>query len=179
MNETIRYEGKWLRFCERNFENAQGDTKPWEYVSRTGTPGAVCIVAIHPGDAPTLVLVEQFRPPTGARVLEFPAGLIEPGDSPAETALRELEEETGFKGHITGIDLAVYNSPGLTDEKVATVTIEITERTDMRPEPDESIEVVELPLEHLKAALLARAERGTLIDAKLWYYAMGLESGQG
>jgi 8-oxo-dGTP pyrophosphatase MutT (NUDIX family) len=176
MDETIRYEGKWLRFCEREFENAHGEKKPWEYVTRRGTPGAVCIVAVRPGAHPTLVLVEQHRPPTGAAVLEFPAGLVEPGDRLEETALRELEEETGYRGRITGTYPAVYNSPGLTDEKVATVIVEVTGRAEVRPEPDEAIEVVELPLESLKQALDERARVGALIDAKLWYYAMGLET---
>ena len=163
MTDAIPYQGKWLRLVERGFVDAHGQTKCWEFVSRSGTVGAVCIV-----------LVEQFRPPVNAKVLEFPAGLIEPGHGVEATALRELEEETGYVGTVKDTGPAVYNSPGLTDEHVCTVTVEVTGRTAMQPEPDEAIEVVELPLRDLRTGLQACAERGVLIDGKLWYYAEGL-----
>src|SRR5687768_12753614 len=44
-----------------------------------------------------LVMVEQFRHGIGAPSLEFPAGILDPGESPIQAAARELEEETGFR----------------------------------------------------------------------------------
>jgi ADP-ribose pyrophosphatase len=41
-------------------------------------------------------LVRQFRPIPGAQTLEFPGGLVDPGESPANTAAREFREETGL-----------------------------------------------------------------------------------
>lgn len=43
-----------------------------------------------------LVMVEQFRPGSGRRMLEFPAGFLEAGEDPREAAMRELEEETAY-----------------------------------------------------------------------------------
>ncbi len=174
MTDRIPYRGTWLRFVERGFVDAHGQAKCWEFVSRSGAAGAVCIIALRPGPEPHIVLVEQFRPPVRAKVLEFPAGLIEPGHDVETTALRELEEETGYVGTVRETGPPVYNSPGLTDENVCTVTVEVTGRTAMQLEPDEDIEVVELPLRNLKKELLAYAGRGVLIDGKLWYYAEGL-----
>jgi ADP-ribose pyrophosphatase len=175
MTDT-RHEGRWLRFCERAFKDAHGFSKSWEYVTRKKTTGAVCIVALLPGPEPRIVLVEQYRPPLDARILEFPAGLIEPGGEPSETALRELAEETGCLGRVLEVGPAVYNSPGLTDENVYAVTVEVTGRAEVRHEADEDIRVVELPLHRLRAALEEQARGGTQVDSKLWYYAVGLDA---
>lgn len=49
-------------------------------------------------DGPDIVLQKQYRPPLGKRVIEFPAGLVDKGETPEETAVRELREETGYIG---------------------------------------------------------------------------------
>jgi len=46
---------------------------------------------------PSTIIIEQFRPPVNAYVIEMPAGLIDPKESIESTAFRELEEETGYK----------------------------------------------------------------------------------
>jgi len=70
---------------------------PWEYVSRTRDMTAVVILAEHDD---SVILVEQFRVPVGRPVIELPAGLVGDEDPAAgidDTALKELEEETGFR----------------------------------------------------------------------------------
>ncbi len=58
-----------------------------------------------------LLLVRQFRYPAGESLLEVPAGLVEPGESSIETAVRELQEETGYSaGKIEEI-CRFYTSP--------------------------------------------------------------------
>lgn len=61
---------------------------------------AVAIFALlHSPTAPTrTIVIEQYRPPIGKTIIEFPAGLIEQGEGPEKTALRELAEETGYAG---------------------------------------------------------------------------------
>ena len=54
----------------------------------------VNVVALTPGKK--IILVEQFRFGTGKVSLEIPAGVVDPGESPFETARRELLEETGY-----------------------------------------------------------------------------------
>ena len=59
-------------------------------------PDWVQVVALTPeGD---FVMVEQFRHGTRRVTIEFPAGIVDPGESPLECAVRELEEETGYVG---------------------------------------------------------------------------------
>lgn len=49
---------------------------------------------------PELLLEKQFRPPADKIVVEFPAGLVDAGESPEEAAVRELLEETGYVGTV-------------------------------------------------------------------------------
>ncbi|HZN35939.1 MAG TPA: NUDIX hydrolase, partial [Pirellulaceae bacterium] len=93
----------------------------WEFVTRNTRRPAVGIVAIT-GER-RIVLVEQFRPPVNARVIELPAGLA--GDQAGAeqepllaAAQRELLEETGYRAARWTELAGGYSSPGLTDELV-------------------------------------------------------------
>lgn len=91
----------------------------WEFVSRQKSTGAGFIVAVT--DARELILVEQYRIPLHKRVIELPAGIIADsdsthGESPELSALRELEEETGFRGTHTRPLCSGPVAAGMTDE---------------------------------------------------------------
>ncbi|MGQ0618946.1 MAG: NUDIX hydrolase [Panacagrimonas sp.] len=91
----------------------------WEYVRRQRSTGAGFIIAMT--EARELVLVEQFRIPLGRRVIELPAGIIADsvetqGESVESSALRELEEETGFRGSHARILCSGPVAAGMTDE---------------------------------------------------------------
>jgi ADP-ribose pyrophosphatase len=60
---------------------------------------AVAILAIltSPTTPISTIIIEQYRPPVDAYVIELPAGLIDPKETIESTAFRELEEETGYK----------------------------------------------------------------------------------
>lgn len=179
MSKRILHTGKWLAFGEVDVCNKDGQTHTWEYITRTGTTeGAVCIIAIKRTTPLSIVLVKQFRPPIGAQILELPAGLVEKGQTQEDAALRELREETGYTGDVVSKGPPIYNTPGMTDEYVATVTIEVGEQFEQATEPSEEIEVVELPIEGLKATLLQHEADGIRIDAKLWSLAEGLDLNQ-
>lgn len=104
--ETM-WQGKYVRAIKQG---------RWEYVSRTQDIRAVVILAEHDG---CLLLVEQFRMPTGRVCLELPAGLV--GDEDGhhdveETALKELEEETGYSADRIERLGDYYSSPGMLAE---------------------------------------------------------------
>jgi len=81
-------EGKYVLVLERD---------GWEYVERKRGKEAVIVIAATDDDK--LVLIEQYRRPVDANVIEWPAGLIgDDGENdPAATAKKELEEETGYR----------------------------------------------------------------------------------
>jgi ADP-ribose pyrophosphatase len=62
---------------------------------------AIQIIAVlEKPTGPELLLEKQFRPPTGKIVIEFPAGMVDEGETPEQSAVRELREETGFIGEV-------------------------------------------------------------------------------
>jgi len=101
------WEGKFVRVLKRD---------KWEYASRARDIRAVVILAEHEGK---LILVEQARVPTDCRCIELPAGLVgdhDPNATVEETAIKELEEETGFTAsHVEQLG-DFYSSPGMLAE---------------------------------------------------------------
>ncbi len=79
-------------------------------------PGAVAIVPLV--DAERLCLVENYRVAVDETLLELPAGTLEPGEPPSETALRELAEETGYRAGKLEHLATFYTSPGILDERM-------------------------------------------------------------
>ena len=78
--------------------------------------GGVCIAAIDENN--DFFLVEQFRYGVGKNMIEFPAGLMDPGEKPEETALRELREEIGYVASNLVPMGYIYASPAYLNEKV-------------------------------------------------------------
>lgn len=79
-------------------------------------PGAVAIVPLL--DEERVCLVENYRVAVDETLLELPAGTLEPGEPPAETALRELAEETGYRAGRLEHLATFYTSPGILDERM-------------------------------------------------------------
>src|SRR5690625_8044810 len=79
-------------------------------------PGAVAVIAITKENK--IVFVEQYRKPLERSLVEMPAGKIEEDEQPAVTALRELEEETGYTTNALTRVTACFPSPGFADELV-------------------------------------------------------------
>ncbi len=102
-------------------------------------PGAVAVVAITKDKE--LVMVRQFRKPTGKVLLEVPAGVPKKKESPEDCARRELEEETGFHAKKVRKIWEGYASPGYSDELIQFCLAEDMTRMKQKTEEDEFIEV--------------------------------------
>ncbi len=121
-------------------------------------PG-VCILPVigEDPDART-VLIRQFRPATSSVQVELPAGAIDPGEQPAQTAARELAEETGYTAREL-IDLGTFHpSPGATVETIHLFLARCDAHAGVaHPDPSESIHGREATLAEL-ASLIASGE---------------------
>lgn len=160
--ETL-HEGRFLSMVRRG---------RWEYVARRNTTGVVIIIALTPEDR--LILVEQYRPPVGTRVIELPAGLA--GDIAGSehedlsvAAVRELEEETGWTAASMTRVAAGPVSAGLTSEVVTFFRADGLARIGPGGgDPTEDIIVHEILRADLPAWIAAREAEGMLVDPKVW-----------
>lgn len=122
-----------------------------ENYERVVHPGAVAIVA-H--DRDHIYFVKQPRPAIGnQRIIELPAGTIEPNEPPLITAQRELWEEVGALAHRWEKIDTFYSSPGWTTEQVTLYRATDLEFVEAAPTAEEDIEIVKWPIEDIKTAI--------------------------
>jgi ADP-ribose pyrophosphatase len=154
-------EGKFIALERRSFRHEDGEVVEREIVTH---PGAVGIVVL---DGDDLWLVRQPREAVGAPdMLELPAGkLDEEGESPLETAKRELAEEIGKQAEAWEDLGSFYTSVGFTDEEVFLYLATGISDVDERPEvgEDERIDVEVRPVSDLDAILAETKDSKTLI----------------
>lgn len=113
MSSNKIFDGKALKLRVDTVEmDGQKYTKR-EIVERDSS---VCIVAIT--DEDEIILVKQFRKPADKELVEIPAGMIDFEEEPIKAAIRELEEETGYKTNNCEYILEMYSTPGFCDEKI-------------------------------------------------------------
>lgn len=152
----VAWEGKYIRVVTRG---------GWEYVERCRGIGAVVILAEHDGK---IILIEQSRVPLGGRIcLELPAGLVgdEDDKSVEETAVKELEEETGFTAERIERLGHFFSSPGMVAEG-----FELVRAHNVRPcgtPVEEGIEVHLVERERIAEFVEQRRVAGAAIDVKL------------
>lgn len=153
------YEGKYIKVTKQG---------RWEFVSRTRGVSAAVILAVDEG---RVILVEQYRVPIGARCIELPAGLIgdeEEGEDVHEAAIRELEEETGYRAERM-VDLGRFHaSPGMSSEGFSLLRAEgLTKVGEGGGVGNEEIIVHLVPLADVPAFVERKRAEGLAMDVKM------------
>lgn len=179
--------GNWLSLNKITYTDPIGRERQWECVKRTtrqtDSADAVGIIAILKRmlKFDCIVLVLQYRPPMKCCTVEFPAGLVDAGESPEKAAIRELYEETGYTASVKHVTPALCFDPGLGNTTVQLVTVEIdgndekNQNPQQKTEESEFIEVVLIPLDDLLQRLDDYAKSGYSVDSRVYSYALGLQ----
>ena len=155
----IMWEGKFVRALRRG---------KWEYASRSRNIGAVVILAEYDGKT---ILVEQPRVAPGCRCIELPAGLVgdeDPDATVESTAVKELEEETGFTADRIERLGEFYSSPGMLAEAFTLVRAHgIRKVGEGGGDHSEDIRVHLVPRDEVQNFIEQKRAEGIGVDAKL------------
>uniref|UniRef100_A0AAY4EX39 ADP-sugar pyrophosphatase n=1 Tax=Denticeps clupeoides TaxID=299321 RepID=A0AAY4EX39_9TELE len=185
VQETVIAKGKWVKLEQTTYVDPTGQTRTWETVKRTtrqsdSIADGVGIIAIlkRTLHKDCVVMVKQFRPPLGGYSLEFPAGLIDDNESAETAALRELKEETGYKGEVVGVTPVTCLDPGLSNctTQIVMVNINGDDLENIHPTQQlEFVEVVLIPLDEFQKKIdEVLKKENIVVDAKVYIYAMGM-----
>nr|POE79819.1 putative nudix hydrolase p35g2.12 [Quercus suber] len=178
-------EAKWTEL--RKIETGKG--RVWEAAARkTTSKGGVDAVAIapilrHPNRPVSTMIILQYRPPVNAVCVEFPAGLIDEGETPEQAAVRELKEETGYEGKVCEVSPSLSAQPGMTNAKLQMVHIEVElKEGDKEPEQHldegEHIERIVVPISELYDKLQEFVKQGYVPDLYVAFVAYGWHWGR-
>jgi ADP-ribose pyrophosphatase len=131
-------------------------------------PGAVAIVAV---DADGMVaLVRQRREAARKELLELPAGTLEEGEQPLDSARRELAEETGLTGGTWRELAAFYTTPGFCRERMHLFAAEGVENGPASPEEDEQLELIRWRVQDVAGRLHEIEDAKTLAGLLLYLH---------
>ncbi|SDH37174.1 NUDIX hydrolase [Alteribacillus bidgolensis] len=151
------YKGRIVDLNLHEVELPNGKTSKREIINH---PGAVALIALT--EEGKLLMVKQFRKALEKEIVEIPAGKLEAGENPEDTAIRELEEETGYKTSQLKKVISFYTSPGFADEIVHIFEANNLTKGRSSTDEDEFVEVMEVSLEEAEKMI----ETEEIHDAK-------------
>lgn len=156
-HRRVLLEARKFRVVETEIRDADGALHRRQVVEH---PGAVVILPLL-GDG-RIVLIRNTRATVGRTLWELPAGTLEPGEPPADCAVRELIEETGFRA--SGVEPLheFYPSPGVMNERMYGFTATGLVAGEQALEPGERIEVHPLAAREVAALI----DGGEIVDSK-------------
>lgn len=158
LTKKTLYTGRILTLELQEVELSDGTRAPRELIRHAP---AVGVLARRPDG--TFIFVRQFRKAVEQVVLEVVAGICEPGEAPATTAMRELREETGYTAtKLTELG-TVFATPGYVDEHITLFFAELkSQPSDTDHDEDERVESIALQRDEVEHLL----DTGKIQDAK-------------
>ncbi|MEW9699085.1 NUDIX domain-containing protein [Paenibacillus sp. SI8] len=150
------FKGKIISLQVDTVSLPNGETATREIVKH---PGAVAVIPLLDDK---MIVVEQYRKPLEKSQVEIPAGKLDAGEEPLKAALRELEEETGYRSeHVKHVS-SFYTSPGFADEIIHLYVAEQLIAGEARPDEDEFLACESITLETAQQYI----REGRISDAK-------------
>ena len=143
------YKGKRIVVEELTYYNTRDDKKVHREHVLAGD--AAIILAIDKND--DVLMVQEPRTPIGKIILSLPAGMIEPGEKSEDGAIRELEEETGYRAQDIKLMRYEYPSIGYSNERSLIFLATNLKKTHRNLDDNEDINVIKVNIKDLKKML--------------------------
>jgi ADP-ribose pyrophosphatase len=157
ISSKIAYSFKYLAMVEEQLLLPTGLTTSHMTVQH---PGAIVILPIT--DDGKILFIRQYRHSIGEFLLELPAGALNHGENPLDSAMRELQEETGYAARdITSLGIA-FPVPGFCSEVQHFFVVRGLYESRLPADDDEQIELAPLTVADAEAHI----KEGTLPDSK-------------
>ncbi len=136
------HKGTFLTLNSDKVLLPNGNTSTREWIKH---PGAVCCVPILPNGK--IVLIRQYRYAIKKEMIEIPAGKLDQNEIPEKCALRELEEEIGYRANKLTLLANIHPAVGFTDEKMWLYLAEDLVKTKQSLDADEFLSLFPTKLE--------------------------------
>ena len=133
----IMFKGKLLDVRKDEVKLPNGNTSTREWINH---PGAVCLIPILPNGK--IALIRQYRYPVQSVMIELPAGKLDRGEDPKECAMRELEEEIGYRPNKLTFLAHIHPAIGFANEKMWVYLAENLTKTETNLDEDEFIDLM-------------------------------------
>ena len=155
-SDTI-YDGKILKL---RVETVELENKRYSKREIVDHQKGVGIIAFNGNDK--IWMVKQYRKAIDKITLEIPAGLVDPGEMPIETAKRELQEEVGYLPETISYLFDMHASPGFTNDKLSFFLAKDLVKSSLEQDEDENVEACAIEIKELYKMV----ENGEITDAK-------------
>ena len=164
VKQNVVFEGKIIRVRCDDAELPDGKPCKREVVDHAGGASVLYVREWK------VLLVRQFRYPYMEETLEIPAGKLNPGEDPAQTAARELAEETGWQPASVEHMFTIYPTPGYSAEKIYIYRAHGVREGQVHPDEDEFVTAAFYHIDEV----LSMIEKGEIKDAKTIIAVMSL-----
>jgi ADP-ribose pyrophosphatase len=170
------HTGKIIKVDSDRIRYPDGSEAEVDIVRHPGASAVVPFLSDPEGEDPQILLLRQYRYAADGYLYEIPAGRLDPGETPADCAARELKEETGCTAKQMEPLITMVTTPGFTDERIHLfMAVELTHGEAAR-EADEFADVMVMRL----SEALELIQRGEIVDGKTALgilYAAGFKTG--
>jgi ADP-ribose pyrophosphatase len=170
------HTGKIIKVDNDRIRYPDGSEAEVDIVRHPGASAVVPFLSDPEGEDPQILLLRQYRYAADGYLYEIPAGRLDPGETPADCAARELKEETGCTAKQMEPLITMVTTPGFTDERIHLfMAVDLTHGEAAR-EADEFADVMVMRL----SEALELIQRGEIVDGKTALgvlYAAGFKTG--
>jgi ADP-ribose pyrophosphatase len=170
------HAGKIVKLDNDRIRYPDGSEAEVDIVRHSGASAVVPFLSDPEGEDPQLLLLRQYRYAADGYIYEIPAGRLDPGETPADCAARELREETGCTAKQMEPLITMLTTPGFTDERIHVFMATDLTHGESAREADEFADVIVMRL----SEALELIQRGEIVDGKTALgilYAAGFKTG--